>query len=145
MPASWRCCCDASSPRMVATTAAVAERLSAGGGPLYRYLHEESPDGIPGDGGAFVLCSFWLVENLAKQASSTRQLACTRTCRFPASSFRTKHHAFAHGRLRVSVSILINPSCSWRYLSEKRDDPCCPRGIDLSWDTLLPQLLATRS
>jgi alpha,alpha-trehalase len=52
---------------MVATTAAVAERLSAGGGLLYRYLHEESPDGIPGDEGAFVLCSFWLVENLAKQ------------------------------------------------------------------------------
>jgi GH15 family glucan-1,4-alpha-glucosidase len=52
---------------MVATTAAVAERLSAGGGLLYRYLHEDSPDGIAGDEGAFVLCSFWLVENLAKQ------------------------------------------------------------------------------
>ncbi len=57
----------ADHPRMVATTAAVADRLSAGGGLLYRYLHEESPDGIPGDEGAFVLCSFWLVENLAKQ------------------------------------------------------------------------------
>ena len=57
----------ADEPRMVATTAAVAERLSAGGGLLYRYLHKESPDGIPGDEGAFVLCSFWLVENLAKQ------------------------------------------------------------------------------
>ena len=57
----------AEHPRMVATTAAVADRLSAGGGLLYRYLHEESPDGIPGDEGAFVLCSFWLVENLAKQ------------------------------------------------------------------------------
>jgi GH15 family glucan-1,4-alpha-glucosidase len=54
-------------PRMVATTAAVAERLSAGGGLLYRYLHEDSPDGIAGDEGAFVLCSFWLVENLARQ------------------------------------------------------------------------------
>jgi GH15 family glucan-1,4-alpha-glucosidase len=57
----------ADHPRMVATTAAVAERLSAGGGLLYRYLHEESPDGIAGDEGAFVLCSFWLVENLAHQ------------------------------------------------------------------------------
>ena len=57
----------AEHPRMVATTAAVAERLSAGDGLLYRYLHEESPDGIPGDEGAFVLCSFWLVENLARQ------------------------------------------------------------------------------
>ena len=53
--------------RMVATTRAVAERLSAGDGLLYRYLHEDSPDGIPGDEGAFVLCSFWLVENLARQ------------------------------------------------------------------------------
>jgi len=52
---------------MVATTAAVAERLSAGNGLLYRYLHEDSPDGIPGDEGAFVLCSFWVVENLARQ------------------------------------------------------------------------------
>jgi GH15 family glucan-1,4-alpha-glucosidase len=57
----------ADHPRMVATTAAVADRLSAGGGLLYRYLHEHSPDGIPGDEGAFVLCSFWLVENLARQ------------------------------------------------------------------------------
>jgi GH15 family glucan-1,4-alpha-glucosidase len=57
----------AEHPRMVATTAAVADRLSAGGGLLYRYLHEDSPDGIPGDEGAFVLCSFWLVENLARQ------------------------------------------------------------------------------
>jgi GH15 family glucan-1,4-alpha-glucosidase len=60
----------AEHPRMVATTAAVAERLSAGGGLLYRYLHERSPDGIPGDEGAFLLCSFWLVENLAKQGKA---------------------------------------------------------------------------
>ena len=54
-------------PRMVATAAAIAERLSAGNGLLYRYLHTESPDGIAGDEGAFVLCSFWLVDNLVGQ------------------------------------------------------------------------------
>jgi GH15 family glucan-1,4-alpha-glucosidase len=54
-------------PRMLATTAAVTERLSAGGGLLYRYLHTDSPDGIAGDEGAFVLCSFWWVDNLVGQ------------------------------------------------------------------------------
>jgi GH15 family glucan-1,4-alpha-glucosidase len=54
-------------PRMAATAAAIAERLSAGGGLLYRYLHTDSPDGIAGDEGAFVLCSFWLVDNLVGQ------------------------------------------------------------------------------
>lgn len=57
----------ADHPRMAATTAAIAERLSAGNGLLYRYLHDESPDGLPGDEGAFLLCSFWLVDNLALQ------------------------------------------------------------------------------
>src|SRR5215469_3492311 len=57
----------AGHPRMVATAAAIAERLSAGDGLLYRYLHRDSPDGIAGDEGAFLLCSFWLVDNLAMQ------------------------------------------------------------------------------
>ncbi|MFJ7947845.1 glycoside hydrolase family 15 protein [Streptomyces sp. NPDC096354] len=57
----------ADHPRMVATTTAVAERLSAGNGLLYRYLHKEAPDGLPGEEGAFVLCSFWLVDNLIGQ------------------------------------------------------------------------------
>ncbi|MEV4681963.1 glycoside hydrolase family 15 protein [Streptomyces kurssanovii] len=57
----------AGHPRMVATTRAVAERLSAGGGLLYRYLHDDHPDGLQGDEGAFVLCSFWMVDNLIAQ------------------------------------------------------------------------------
>jgi GH15 family glucan-1,4-alpha-glucosidase len=57
----------ADHPKMVATTAAVAERLSAGDGLLYRYLPHVSPDGLTGRDGAFLLCSFWLVDNLAYQ------------------------------------------------------------------------------
>jgi alpha,alpha-trehalase len=54
-------------PRMVATTRAIAERLGAGDGLLYRYDPDISPDGLEGHEGAFLLCSFWLVENLAHQ------------------------------------------------------------------------------
>lgn len=57
----------ADHPKMVATTRAVMKRLGAGDGLLYRYLPDESPDGLPGHEGAFVLCSFWLVDNLALQ------------------------------------------------------------------------------
>ncbi len=57
----------ADHPKMIATTAAVAERLSAGDGLLYRYLPQVSPDGLTGREGAFLLCSFWLVDNLAYQ------------------------------------------------------------------------------
>lgn len=57
----------ADDPRMVATTEAVRRHLDAGNGLLYRYLHTDSPDGLPGTEGAFLLCSFWLVDNLAGQ------------------------------------------------------------------------------
>lgn len=57
----------ADHPHMIATTRAITERLGAGSGLLYRYLPDESPDGIEGHEGAFLLCSFWLVDNLAKQ------------------------------------------------------------------------------
>jgi GH15 family glucan-1,4-alpha-glucosidase len=57
----------ANHPRMVATTAAIQARLGVGNGLLHRYIPEESPDGVPGHEGAFLLCSFWLVDNLAHQ------------------------------------------------------------------------------
>jgi GH15 family glucan-1,4-alpha-glucosidase len=57
----------ADHPRMVATTAAVVRHLGAGKGLLYRYRQDESPDGLEGHEGAFLLCSFWLVDNWAKQ------------------------------------------------------------------------------
>jgi alpha,alpha-trehalase len=57
----------ADDPRMVATTEAVRRELDAGDGLLYRDLHTESPDGLAGQEGAFLLCSFWLVDNLTGQ------------------------------------------------------------------------------
>lgn len=57
----------ADHPRMIATSEAVATRLGAGGGLLHRYLPDQSPDGLAQPEGAFVLCSFWLVDNLAGQ------------------------------------------------------------------------------
>ncbi len=57
----------ADHPKMAATAAAIAERLGAGDGLLYRYLPHVSPDGLSGREGAFLLCSFWMVDNLAYQ------------------------------------------------------------------------------
>jgi alpha,alpha-trehalase len=45
----------------------VDNHLGAGDGLIYRYLPHESPDGINGEEGAFLLCSFWMVDNLALQ------------------------------------------------------------------------------
>ncbi len=50
--------------RMIRTTHAVREELGAGDGLLYRYRRD---DGLDGDEGAFLCCSFWLVECLAQQ------------------------------------------------------------------------------
>jgi alpha,alpha-trehalase len=57
----------ADDPRMIATTAQVEKDLGAGEGLLYRYHPDRSPDGLSGEEGAFLLCSFWLVDNFADQ------------------------------------------------------------------------------
>jgi GH15 family glucan-1,4-alpha-glucosidase len=49
--------------RMLRTVAAVREELDAGDGLLYRYRRD---DGLEGQEGAFLCCSFWLVECLAR-------------------------------------------------------------------------------
>jgi GH15 family glucan-1,4-alpha-glucosidase len=54
---------DAGSPRVRGTIDAVRAELSAGGPLLYRY--PPGRDGLPGGEGAFLPCSFWLVQALA--------------------------------------------------------------------------------
>jgi GH15 family glucan-1,4-alpha-glucosidase len=54
---------DWDDERMLGTVRAIREKLDAGDGLLYRYRRK---DGLAGDEGAFLPCSFWLVECLAR-------------------------------------------------------------------------------
>ncbi len=58
--------------RMRRTVAAVREQLDAGRGLLYRYRRK---DGLPGREGAFLCCSFWLAECLARSGEATEARA----------------------------------------------------------------------
>ena len=57
----------ADDDKMVSTVDAIVAELGAGQGLLYRYDPQAAPDGIEGGEGAFLTCSFWLVDNLANQ------------------------------------------------------------------------------
>jgi GH15 family glucan-1,4-alpha-glucosidase len=57
------------SPRVRGTIQAIRDELSAGGPLLYRYppvyRYPPGTDGLPGGEGAFLPCSFWLIQALA--------------------------------------------------------------------------------
>ncbi|MEA2336037.1 MAG: hypothetical protein QOE82_44 [Thermoanaerobaculia bacterium] len=55
---------DASDPRMLGTIDAIRAQLEHDG-LLYRYDTRQTDDGLPPGEGAFLACSFWLVEALA--------------------------------------------------------------------------------
>jgi GH15 family glucan-1,4-alpha-glucosidase len=56
----------ATDPRMVGTVATIQARLSSDGF-VERYATGSGVDGLPPGEGAFLLCSFWLADNLALQ------------------------------------------------------------------------------
>ena len=55
----------ADDPRVVATVEAIADRLTDERGLVYRYLTGDGADGLDGDEGTFLLCTFWLAHALA--------------------------------------------------------------------------------
>jgi GH15 family glucan-1,4-alpha-glucosidase len=55
---------DDHDPRLVTTVEAIARNLREGA-LVRRYRTEESADGVRGDEGAFIMCSFWLVDAYA--------------------------------------------------------------------------------
>jgi GH15 family glucan-1,4-alpha-glucosidase len=60
---------DVDSPRVLGTIDAIRDELSAGGPLLYRY--PPGRDGLTGAEGAFLPCSFWLVQALARTGRHT--------------------------------------------------------------------------
>jgi len=66
----------ATDPRMRSTIDAIAEEL-AQDGLVLRYLNDEglNADGLTGEEGTFVICSFWLVSCLAKAGELERAQA----------------------------------------------------------------------
>jgi GH15 family glucan-1,4-alpha-glucosidase len=56
-------------PRMLATIDATEQRLTDERGLVYRY---RTHDGLEGDEGAFLLCTFWLAQALAKTGQAPR-------------------------------------------------------------------------
>jgi GH15 family glucan-1,4-alpha-glucosidase len=56
----------AMDPRVLGTTAAIEQDLMREG-LLLRYDPSEAPDGLEGEEGAFLACSFWLVDNYCLQ------------------------------------------------------------------------------
>jgi GH15 family glucan-1,4-alpha-glucosidase len=55
-----------SDPRIQGTVKAIERRLLRNG-LIYRYATTETEDGLPPGEGAFLACSFWLVDNLVMQ------------------------------------------------------------------------------
>jgi GH15 family glucan-1,4-alpha-glucosidase len=55
----------ADDPRVLATIEATAQRLTDERGLVYRYRTQEGVDGLAGEEGTFLLCTFWLAQALA--------------------------------------------------------------------------------
>jgi len=62
----------ADDPRMLATIDAIADRLTDDRGLVYRYRTEGGIDGLAGEEGTFLLCTFWLAQALAMSGQTDR-------------------------------------------------------------------------
>jgi GH15 family glucan-1,4-alpha-glucosidase len=65
----------ANDPRMLATIDATEKALTDEAGLVYRYRTDEGVDGLEGEEGTFLLCTFWLAEALALSGQVDRARA----------------------------------------------------------------------
>ncbi|MBS2029752.1 MAG: glycoside hydrolase family 15 protein [Deltaproteobacteria bacterium] len=61
----------ANDPRMVSTVAAIEKDLTVDGYVL-RYATETGVDGLPGDEATFLICTYWLADNLIMQGKTRK-------------------------------------------------------------------------
>ena len=64
----------ADDPRMVSTVAAIEKDLTVDGYVL-RYATETGVDGLPGDEATFLICTYWLADNLIMQGKTKKAQA----------------------------------------------------------------------
>jgi GH15 family glucan-1,4-alpha-glucosidase len=62
----------ARDPRVLATIEAIADRLTDDAGLVYRYRTDGGVDGLAGEEGTFLLCTFWLAQALAMSGQTGR-------------------------------------------------------------------------
>jgi GH15 family glucan-1,4-alpha-glucosidase len=62
----------ADDPRVLNTIDAIEERLTDDRGLVYRYRTDNGVDGLTGEEGTFLLCTFWLAQALARSGQVTR-------------------------------------------------------------------------
>jgi GH15 family glucan-1,4-alpha-glucosidase len=62
----------ADDPRMLATIEAIEQRLTDDAGLVYRYRTQAGVDGLAGEEGTFLLCTFWLAQALALSGRTER-------------------------------------------------------------------------
>jgi GH15 family glucan-1,4-alpha-glucosidase len=70
---------DAKDPRMRSTIEHIERDLSSSEGLVYRY--RDFNDGLAGDEGAFIICSFWMVQNLALLGETAKARSLFETLR----------------------------------------------------------------
>ena len=83
--------CDAASPEMSGTVQQVRNQLMEHG---FIYRHVNIDDGLPGREGAFIVASFWLIENLAKMGRTNEAIDLF---------YRTMESAPSHGLLSEEI------------------------------------------
>ena len=100
-------------PRVRATVEAIADELTEHGLVL-RYKVEETDDGLSGEEGTFLICSFWLVSALSEIGEQTRARALCERLLGVARLARPLRRGAGRRRAAGISATSPRPSPTWR-------------------------------